>query len=52
MVDNDFGEDETMLTVDVNLSSKYRLNNATTDEVTVASRRPEFTATIHGDWTY
>lgn len=52
MVDNDFGEDETMLTVDVRFSSYYRLNNATSDEVTVSSRRPQFTATIHGDWTY
>ena len=52
LIDADFGGDEMMVAADIRLSSLYRLNNATADELTVTLRRPKFKAVLHGDWTY
>ncbi|MEM1270290.1 MAG: hypothetical protein AAGI08_09590 [Bacteroidota bacterium] len=51
LVDDDFGGDETMVQARFRFSSKYKLNNATQDEIPVSGQRG-FRAVVHGVWVY
>ncbi|MEM6646878.1 MAG: hypothetical protein AAF730_11555 [Bacteroidota bacterium] len=51
LVDDDFGGNETMVQAQFKFSSKYKLNNATTDVITVSGNRG-FSAELRGTWVY